>query len=88
LAGVDLQRLGFDTLRMNKPLRPLYDDNERWTEETQILASEIDRVLKPIVDQWIGKGYKNREIESVIQAVAFDMMVGQRILKESVGTLD
>lgn len=73
------------TKTTNKALRPLYDTNERWTEETHILASELDRVLRPIVEQWIGKGYKNREIESVIQAVAFDMMVGQRILKESEG---
>lgn len=59
--------------------RDLYDENEKWTEETHILSHEVNRVLEPIVKKWIAKGYKNREIEQVIEAQVFDMMVGERI---------
>ena len=63
----------------NKPKRSLFTDDERWTEECHILSEEARKALCPLIEHYIAKNYKTREIEMVIKDAIFDIMINHRL---------
>ncbi len=57
----------------------LYNEYEAKTLEGQQLADEVHEALKPIVINWQQKGYKMREIQTVIDSEVF-LMISEAVL--------
>lgn len=61
----------------------LYDKDERLSRDGCELSSELHLNLSPIIEKWIERGYKIREIESVAHGVVLDTSLGSLLLKQS-----
>jgi len=51
----------------------LYDENDRYTDDTGNLDSEVTRALKPIFDKYIKTGYSFRDIAHVMIHAVFGL---------------
>lgn len=60
----------------------LYNEYEAKTSMGQELADEVYKALKPIVINWKQKGYKLREIQTVIDSEVM-VMIAEEVLKNA-----
>ena len=62
-------------------MQSLYDDNESCTKISSQFSSEIANAIEPILDKWVQKGFKIRELShAVLHDVLFQELI--RVLKK------
>jgi hypothetical protein len=44
----------------------LYDENEKYTEEASLLDKKVNEALRPIISEYVARGYNVREICHII----------------------
>ena len=53
--------------------KSLFDKNYRYKKETNNLVDKVSKVLEPIFNEYIDKGFSPREIEYIISETSHDL---------------
>lgn len=63
-------------------MKSLFDKDERYSSEGNKLSSELSLAMSSIMNKWIERGYKIREVESVAHGVVLDVALSNLLEKQ------